>query len=88
MLKHYEIMFKLKIFMTDNVDSNNTAIAEILKITRSDLTVNEIYDCCLNYIINLAVKIFLFKKKTDAFKTAVDSIDDLILFESELMRKT
>ena len=68
MLKHYEIMFKLKIFMTDNVDSNNTAIAEILKITRSDLTVNEIYDCCLNYIINLAVKIFLFKKKTDAFE--------------------
>ena len=74
--------------MTDNIDSNNTATTEILKITHSDLTVNEIYDHYFNYIINLTVKIFLFEKKTDAFKTAVDLINDLIPFESKLIKKT
>src|SRR5437764_200693 len=50
MLRHYEIVSKLGVFMANNVGLNDTAIAEILKIAHLDLTVNEVCDHCLGHI--------------------------------------
>jgi hypothetical protein len=60
---------RLEFFIGDNNSKNNTAIRAILAHLRPDLKDPDSRRVrCLGYIINLAVKAFLFRKDADAFK--------------------
>jgi hypothetical protein len=79
----------LGVFITDNVNSNNSVIQVTLSVLRPDLNAISRRSYCLGYIINLAVKVFLFGKETAAFKEAVKSVDEVDkATESTKIKKT
>jgi hypothetical protein len=60
---------RLGFFINDNAITNNTAIRAILAYLYLDLKDPNFKRVrCLNYIINLAARAFLFKKDAKAFE--------------------
>ena len=76
-LQEYKFLPNLGVFITDNVNSNDSVIQVTLSVLRPDLNVVSRRSYCLGHIINLAVKAFLFDKETAAFKEAVKSVDEV-----------
>ena len=62
-------------FIADNTDSNNTIIIAILANLRPDLIIESRRSRYLGYIINLAIKAFLFGQDTTVFKR-VTTLED------------
>jgi hypothetical protein len=75
-LREYDIASKLGVFVTDNAESNNTAIKAILSDIRPDLAVFPRRARCLGHIINLAAKVFLFGTDIKAFETVIDQVSN------------
>ena len=68
-LQEYGVIAKLGVFVTDNAESNDTAIRHILAAIRPDIKDADSRRArCLGHIINLAAKAFLFSKDVKAFK--------------------
>jgi hypothetical protein len=66
------IISKLRYFTCDNVTSNDITIRYILKRLRPDIKHLESRRVrCLGYILNLAVKAFLFSHNPELFKVKV-----------------
>jgi hypothetical protein len=60
---------QLEFFVKNNAGSNNTAIRAILAHLLPDFKDLDFRRVrCLGYIINLAIKVFLFRKYADAFE--------------------
>ena len=82
----YQIGPRLRVFITDNADSNDTTIRSILQELRPELSINNRRSRCLGYIINLAVKAFIFSKETNTFKVLVDSVDKTDALDSDKIK--
>jgi hypothetical protein len=68
------ILPKLGYFIANNDARNDIYIRVILRKYRPNIKdPNSRRVRCLRYIINLAVKAFLFSKNTDAFKDSIDT---------------
>jgi hypothetical protein len=70
-IQEYEIQDRLGVFVADNADSNDRAIAAILQHfgqlpANGDISSRR--SRCLGHIVNLAAKAFLFGKDTQAFE--------------------
>ena len=72
--------------MLDNVSSNNTYVAEILKALRINDTVEYHRLHCLSYILNLAAKAFLFSSDTKSFEDEIKTNEEEKK-EQEIWRK-
>jgi hypothetical protein len=59
-LEEFKLKLNLGVFVTNNIDSNNSAIKVILIILRLDFNARIYRSRYLSYIINLAVKAFIF----------------------------
>jgi hypothetical protein len=87
-LKKYELGERLRVFITDNTDLNDTAVAAILKIIRPDLRTTGRRSRYLGYIINLTVKAFLFSNSVEVFKTVTEGVDEISVdLNSEIIKK-
>ena len=87
-LQEYKIVDKLGVFVTDNVESNDTAIRAILNQVRPELQLKARRSRCLGHIINLVAKAFLFGTSVDAFEAITDVIDeDVVSIDSETMKR-
>jgi hypothetical protein len=75
-LEEYEIPLNIGVFIANNIDSNNTVIRKTLTAVRPDLDSSYRRSRYLGYIINLAVKAFLFGKDTAVFEAAVNSLKE------------
>lgn len=71
-VREYEIEKNLGYFVIDNADNNNTIIEELLLILCRDYRIqyNATHHrlCCQGYIINLAIKSFLFVTDEESIK--------------------
>ena len=68
--------------MMDNLESNNVAIYEILKVLRPDIKdYASRRGRCLRHIINLAAKAFIFGKDSDLFEADISTYNDLLKIE-------
>jgi hypothetical protein len=68
------IMSKLGYFIADNDARNDTCIRAILRKHRPDIKDPDSRRVrCLEHIINLAAKAFLFGKNADAFKDTINT---------------
>ena len=76
-LQEYRILLNLGVFVADNAESNDGAIRVTLSTLRPDLDATSRRSRCLGHIINLAAKAFLFGKDTEAFKEAVESVNEV-----------
>jgi len=87
-LQEYRVTANLGIFVTDNAELNDTAIRHILVTIRPDIKDTDLHRArCLGYIINLAVKAFLFSKDVKAFKQVVNSVDNTMSMDSDIIKK-
>lgn len=88
-LQEYEILGeKIGVFVADNAVSNDTAIAEILRVLRPDVVnVNSRRGRCLAHIINLAAQVFIFGRDMSAFEDAVGAVDESTPLDSAAMKK-
>jgi hypothetical protein len=69
-----EILLKLGYFIANNGSRNDIYIRAILRKYRPNIKdPNSRRVRCLKYIINLAVKAFLFDKNADAFKDSINT---------------
>jgi hypothetical protein len=69
-----EILLKLGYFIANNDSRNDIYIRAILRKYRPNIKdPNSRRVRCLKYIINLAVKAFLFDKNADAFKDSINT---------------
>ena len=74
MLKKMRIVSRLKYFIADNASNNNTYWRVIYRKLRPDIKEpNSKRVRCLEHILNLAAKAFLFGKDADAFKKNTNS---------------
>jgi hypothetical protein len=74
---------RLGFFIGDNVTTNNTAIRAILAYLYSDLKDPDSRRVrCLNHIINLAAKAFLFEKNAKAFEEESQTKKQLSKFKT------
>jgi hypothetical protein len=85
-LREYDITPKLGVFITDNAESNDTAIKAILSDIRPDLAVFPRRARCFGHIINLAAKAFLFGTDIEAFETVVDQVSDDTAWDSKVIK--
>jgi hypothetical protein len=70
-------------FYSDNVITNNLIIKIILKRVRPDLLYSERRRVkCLDYIINLAAKAFLFNNNSASFDAEISDITNPIILEA------
>jgi hypothetical protein len=86
-LEEYEVSQNLGVFVTDNADSNDTAIRAILKSLRPDLNISDRRARCLGHIINLAAKAFIFSKGVTAFEASVNAAGESAEFDSDSMQQ-
>ena len=86
-IKEYECVEKLGVFIGDNVDSNDTAWRETLYQLHPGRDPQASRSRCLGHIINLAAKAFLFGKNIEAFEATVDAVNDFTSRESEIMKR-
>ena len=87
-LKKYGIIHNLGVWVADNADSNDTVIAVMIKeIDPSIKDIAPYRSRCLGYIINLAVKAFLFGKDSEAFEAIAELVDDSTPMDSPIMRE-
>ena len=86
--REYAFVGQLGVFVGDNVESNDVAWREILKVLHPNRDPKASRSRCLGHIINLAAKAFLFGKNVDAFEAVVDRVDDGVLDNFETMRAT
>lgn len=87
-LKEYDIINKLGVFVGDNAESNDTAIKAMFKtIDPRVKDISPYRSRCLGHVINLAAKAFLFGKDTEAFETITESVDDSTPMDSVAMRE-
>ena len=86
-LEEYGVSQNLGVFITDNTESNDTVIQAILTSLRPDLYISDRRARCVGYIINLAVKAFIFYKNINVFKASVKNIKDNAPFDSEILRQ-
>jgi hypothetical protein len=87
-LQEYKVVDRLGVFVTDNAESNDTAIQEILHQLRPELQLKARRSRCLGHIINLVAKAFLFGTSTKAFEAATSTVDeDTNLVNSEAMKE-
>ena len=85
-LKKYGIIHNLGVWVADNADSNDTAIAVMMKEIDSSIKNIALYrSCYLGYIINLAAKAFLFGKDSEAFEAIAKLVNDSTLMDSPIM---
>ena len=77
-----EVVPKLEYFMADNAGNNDTAVRAICRQLRSDIKNPDSRRVrCLDHIINLSAKTFLFEKDSDAFKLTINNIRKLSKLE-------
>ena len=86
-LEEYKVSQNLGVFVTDNADSNDTAIRAILKSLRPDLNISDRRARCLGHIINLAAKAFIFSKGVTAFEASVNAAGESAEFDSDSMQQ-
>ena len=68
--------------MADNLESNNVVIYKILKVLRPDIKDYALRrGRYLRYIINLAMKAFIFRKVSNLFKADILLYNDLLKIE-------
>ena len=87
-LKQYSIINKLGVWVVDNVDSYDTVIKAMMK--EIDPRVKDITPYrsrCLGHIINLATKVFLFSKESEAFEAIAKLVDDSTPMDSVTMKE-
>ena len=81
-------MEKLGVFVTDNAESNDTAIDTILQCLRPEIQPKTCRSRYLGHIINLVTKAFLFGTNIKAFKAETGTVNkDLAPPDSEAMKK-
>ena len=74
---------QLGFFIADNATTNNTAVRAILAYLLLKLdNPDSRHIRCLEYIINLAAKAFLFRKDADAFKEESETKKKLFKLEA------
>ena len=87
-LKKYGIIHNLGVWVANNADSNDTAIAVMMKeIDSSIKDIAPYRSRCLGHIINLAAKAFLFGKDSEAFEAIAELVDDSTPMDSPIMRE-
>ena len=87
-LHQYSIINKIRVWVIDNTDSNDTIIKVILKVINSRIKDILPYQSrCLGHIINLTTKAFLFGNETDAFEAITKLVDDTTPIDSITMRE-
>ena len=77
MIYNFGFVKNLGYYIGDNVDSNDTtwrATLAKLHLDRDPIASRSRY---LSYIINLAIKAFIFRKNVDAFEAIVESITNI-----------
>jgi hypothetical protein len=67
--------------------THDIAIRLILQELRPELSIDNLRSHCLGHIINLAAKVFIFGKETDAFEALVDSVDETNALDSDGMKQ-
>lgn len=78
-LREYEIVEALGVFVADNAESNNTAIKHVLSVLDpSCKDPNTRRSRCIAHIINLAAKAFLFGSDTRAFEHDIEGEEENI----------
>jgi hypothetical protein len=85
-LQDYELSPNIGVFVTDNVNSNNSAIKVTLSVLRPDLDARTYRSRCFGYIINLAAKAFIFSKDIAAFKDSLKFEDETAPPDSDKMK--
>jgi hypothetical protein len=86
-LKEYEVAPRLGVFVADNADSNDTAVRSILAQIRPDLDPTSRRARCLDHIINLAAKAFLFSSDTEVFESIVRQVTDDTPFDLKTIKE-
>ena len=85
-LKKYNIIHNLEVWVANNTDLNNTIIAIMIKEIDSSIKNIALYRShYLRYIINLATKAFLFSKDSKAFKAITKLVNDSTLIDFPIM---
>ena len=77
---------QLNIYVSNNTNLNDTIQKIILSILYLDCDLKASYSYYLSYIINLAIKAFIFNKNIAIFKTIIDVINDTTPQNSSIMR--
>ena len=72
----FEFVDNLGCYISDNVDSNDTAWKATLAILHPDRDLVASRSRYLGHIINLAAKAFIFGKNIDAFEAMVEVVND------------
>ena len=87
-IMEYDITDKISYFVLDNASSNDTCVEIVLHKLRLDL--NPVHRClrCLEHVLNLGAKAFLFGQETEAFEAEItlhqtleDGIKELQLWQ-------
>ena len=88
-LKKYSIIYNLEVWIANNTNSNNAIITIIMKKIDSSIKDITLYRSrYFKYIINLAIKAFLFSKDSKVFKAIAKLINNLTLMDFLIMRET
>jgi hAT family C-terminal dimerisation region len=85
-LKQYELVDRLGVFVGDNASNNDTCVQAILDELDISDPVEKRRSRCLGHIINLVAEAFIFGKDTEAFTQIADSVDESTPYNSKKMQ--